>query len=263
MTPYSEQLRLIPPETSLERTLRTGNIDVFGALSYSMQDMVTIFDEVLARPEHYYREDRTSSISPAPFLGETMLRQSVEAVYQGTSQDMWQMQTPLFDSVIHHMFRKDPPEGTLAEGIAYELQRGIQLEQAALDVLQDATKSPRFIFNVLRADNGFNAKVFCLIMDAPGKILHLSTLQGHVEEPEKVTGALRPLCRAQGIKPVTRGECDWGYEEDPDPQYTQSDYFRYNEDSEVMVLARFHARMFDQNQSSETPDAPLPEGQLT
>ncbi len=243
---YSEQLQLIPPETRLERTLRTGSIDPLGQSLYSIEETVTIFDDVLERPDHYYGKDHTPAAS---FLGGAMLHQSVEAIYQGTTQDIGQLQDALLESVMQHL-KHEMPEDMPDADSAFELQEGIRLERTALDMLNDAVRSPRFIFNVLRSDNGFNAKVFCLIMDAPGKTIHFSALQSKVEEPERVEQALRQLRRADCIKTEVAAQYWDGYEEDPDPRYTHNDYFRYEEDSEVMALARFHARRYSQARES-------------
>lgn len=256
------QLSLLPQETSVERTLRTGKIDVFRlAVNPAMTELVAIFDDVVERPEHYYErfDGRSKNLmSPASTLGQFMVRKAMQLLAEATTDKIQENRADLYPSFMKHLnyaagLRDAPNDATGV--MMFDIQEGVEQQRAAYNLLMDAPKTPGsgYAFNVLRSYNGLGAKVLCAIVDAPNQVLMSQEIDTHFSNVEKVRPLLRAFIdlRVIEIDPYRSvNEYDHGAP-------TNIAYAAYSdrhplcqthEDSELMVLARYHARRYEKSE---------------
>jgi hypothetical protein len=255
MEDFNKQQLLVPPETSLERTLRTGKIDFMGlAIREAMPEMVAIFDDVIERPVHYY--DKTKNLMPvASSLGYFMVRKAMRVLGEGTIDEIHETREALWPSFRQHIgYSFDPhgPSRAISDNTIYNMQRGMEQERAAYRLLMDAHKIPGsgYELNVLRSYGGLAAKALCEIVDTPNKVMMTSELRARFPDRERLRLLLRSLVDLQVIRidPFrSTNEYDDGVPTDNAyaPYPTESPRCRTSEDSELMVLARYHAQRYD------------------
>lgn len=258
------QLSLLPPETSIERTLRTGKIDVFGlAVNPAMAELVAIFDDVVEHPEHYYKrlDGRSKNLmSPASTLGQFMVRKAMRLLGEATIDKIQENRADLYPSFMKHLNYATELRGApdnAAGAIMFDVQKGVEQQRAAYNVLIDAPKTPGsgYAFNVLRSDNGLGAKVLCTIVDAPNQVLMSQELDTHFSNVEKI----RPLLRAfidlrvieidhfRSVNEYEHGvPTNIAYAAYPD----HHPHCQTHEDSELMALARYHTKRYDESEAT-------------
>lgn len=258
------QLSLLPPETSIERTLRTGKIDVFGlAVDSAMAELVTIFDDVVEQPEHYYERlnGQSKNLQPAAsMLGKFMVLKAMRLLSEATIDKIQENRAVLYPSFMRHlnyaMELRSAPDNA-AGAIMFDIQKGVEQQRAAYNLLMDTPKTPGsgYAFNILRSDNGLGAKVLCTIIDAPHQVLMSQELDACFPNVEKV----RPLLRAfidmrvievdpyRSVNEYNHGvPTNIAYAAYPDRHFL----CKTHEDSELMVLARYHAKRYDESEAT-------------
>ena len=259
MEEYRGQQLLVPPETSLERTLRTGKLDVplidqsIAGTIASTPDVATVFDDILKRPEHYYGKVENQN-PPVSALGSLMFRGALRVLGEGTTKDVEDLRGAIWPSFYKHIgysFGPFDSSANISDDTIYEMQKGLELVRAAYGLLTDPLDTPGsgYEFNVLRSHNGLGAKALCMIVDRPEEVLMRSELESRLEKTDTLNFSLHRLVKLEVI--------------DTDPFRSPNEYYdgvpddtayrtfegwrcRTNEDSELMVLARYHAKKYDE-----------------
>lgn len=266
---HGGQQRLIPPETALEHTMRTGTIDFMGlsmlesipAMRERMPEIVTLFDDVIERPEHYY--DESKNIMPAASsLGSLMVRKAVRVLGEGTIDDVQAIRETIWPSFYKHLLRSIDQDdrlaqysrhviATVSDEITYDLQKGLEEQRTAYKLLMDTRKimGSGYEFTILRSRNGLAAKALCMIVDAPDQTMMGSELDARLAEPEELKLLLDALIDLQVIRidPFrSPNEYFDGVPSDRAYRPYQGWRCRTEEDTELMLLARYHAKKYDE-----------------
>lgn len=261
------QLSLLPQETSVERTLRTGKIDVFRlVVNPAMTELVAIFDDVVERPEHYYErfDGRSKNLmSPASTLGQFMVRKAMRLLAEATTDKIQESRADLYPSFMKHlnyaMELRDAPNDAVGV-MMFDIQEGVEQQRAAYNLLMDAPKTPGsgYVFNVLRSDNGLGAKVLCAIVDAPHQTMMSQELYTCFPNVEKIRPLLRAFIDLRVIE-VDRFRSVNEYDHGVPTNIAYAAYpgrhphCKTHEDSELMVLARYHAKRYDESEATVQP----------